>query len=60
MRDYCDAADYDGLKAAGMSTLGQTARAGLDKCAPLAEVTAVQRVLEPEVVIIVAPIVPVA
>jgi len=56
MRDYCDAADYDGLKAAGVS---QPARA-VDKGALLAEVTAVQRVLEPEVIVIVAPIVPVA
>jgi hypothetical protein len=60
VRDYCDAADYDGLEAAGVSTLGQTARAALDKGAPLAEVTAVQRVLEPEVIVVVAPIVPIA
>jgi hypothetical protein len=60
VRDYSDAADYDGLKAAGVSTIEQPARAGLDKGAPLAEVTAMQRVLEPEVIIVVAPIVPIA
>jgi hypothetical protein len=60
MRDYCDAADYDGLKAAGVSTIEQPAREAPDKGAPLAEAAAVQRVLEPEVIVIVAPIVPVA
>jgi hypothetical protein len=60
VRDYCDAADYDGLKAAGVSTFDQPAGAGLDKGAPLAEAAAVQRVLEPEVIVIVAPIVPIA
>jgi hypothetical protein len=60
VRDYSDAADYDGLEAAGVSTIDQPAGAGLDKGAPLAEATAVQRVLEPEVVIVVAPIVPIA
>jgi hypothetical protein len=54
MRDYCDAADYDGL-----STIEQPAREAPDKGAPLAEVTAMQRVLEPEVAIIIAPIIPV-
>jgi hypothetical protein len=50
----------DGLKAAGVSTIEQPAREALDKGAPLAEVTAMQRVLEPEVIVIVAPIVPIA
>jgi hypothetical protein len=60
VRDYCDAADYDGLKAAGVSTLEQPAREAPDKGAPLAEAAAVQRVLEPKVIVIVAPIVPIA
>jgi hypothetical protein len=43
-----------------VSTIEQPAREAPDKGAPLAEAAAVQRVLEPEVIVIVAPIVPIA